>query len=127
MADLSPFWECVCPRAGHACVSATRAAGAGGSVTRHQAERAERTGRGGAESSAEQPLPAVAVDPGPRPRLYGQKLAAAAYSGAGALGKRGAGTAPAAPLRRWVRLSKRISQSPSPLPHSCPLLKPLLA
>nr|XP_009007100.2 rhomboid-related protein 1 isoform X4 [Callithrix jacchus] len=34
---------------------------------RRRSERAERAGWGGAESSAEQPLPAAAADPGPRP------------------------------------------------------------
>lgn len=58
------------PRVGCARVPASRGGSggrAGSSVTRCRAERAEHTGWGGAESSAEQPLPATAANPGPRP------------------------------------------------------------
>lgn len=60
-----------CVRVRGARVSWRRVRGAGGSVTRlergaRRAEQAEWAGRGGAESSAEQPLPASA-DPGPLP------------------------------------------------------------
>lgn len=102
-------------RAGRARVLAARGGGSGGagsSLTRHRAERAEHTGRGGAESSAEQPLPATAADPGPRPGL-------ALWTGARccSLSRNrcvGKGVpAPPPPQPSIVGLS---SQSPSPAP-----------
>lgn len=93
-----------------------RAAGAGGSVTRRRAERAEPEGRGGAESSAEQPLPAAAADPGPGPRpglWTGARCCS--YPGAGACGGGGRRYRPAAALRPWVGRGERIpSETLSP-------------
>lgn len=117
-----PFLPGARPHAGRARVPAARGgagggsvrAGAGGSgfVTRRRKERAERPGRGGAESSAEQPLPAAAADPGPRPRLAlwtGARCCSLSRSRCvGWVG--GAGTAPAAALRRWAGPRRRSSQ-----------------
>lgn len=52
-----------------AAATVAAAAAAGCSVTRCGAEQAEHTGWGGAELSAEKPLPAKAADPGPGPGL----------------------------------------------------------
>lgn len=109
------------PRAGHARVPATRAAGAGGSVTRRQAERAERTGRGGAESSAEQPLPAAAVDPGPGPALW-TGARCCSLSRSRCVGVEGRRHRPC----RWGGLGKWNSQRLSPDPAHAHSPHPLM-
>lgn len=88
-----------------------------------RAERAERAGRGGAERSAEQPLPASA-DPRPSARLYGQELAAAAHPGAGAWWV-GAGTA-LAPFQLVRGLGGEGPCSQKALPGSLPPKPPFL-
>lgn len=106
-----------------------RARGGGRLWLRDAARRgAERAGRGGAESSAEQPLPAAAADPGPRPRLAlwtGARCCSLSRSRCvGWVG--GAGTAPAAalPPLGWAEATE-LPESRGPVPAPRLLSGPL--